>query len=117
MTCQFFSSFSTSIFKIFVENRCTAYTKLVNNNINLIILKSEDFVIARILIQSDKNKEKATKLCYGSYFVKKLHKPNSPELNFIAYDVYLLSPSLKPCEPIDTTDIRYLNQSHAPLTN
>ena len=29
----------------------------------------------------------------------------------MADDLYLLSPSLKPCEPIDTTDIRYLNQS------
>ena len=27
--------------------------------------------------------------------------------------LYLLPPSLKPCEPIDSLDIRYLNQSHA----
>ena len=31
--------------------------------------------------------------------------------------MYPLTPSLKPYEPVDTTDTRYLNQSHAPLTN
>ena len=81
--------------------------------------------MARAAVQSDKQKEKVAKLCYvvrgpyqifrntghGSYFVNKLHKSVSPELKFMADDLYLLSPSLKPCEPIDTTDIRYLNQS------
>ena len=35
------------------------------------------------------------------------------------YGLRLLSssPSLKPCEPVDTTCTRYLNQSHTPLTN
>ena len=35
----------------------------------------------------------------------------------MAYDLYPLPPSLKPCEPVDTTDTRYLNQSHTPITN
>ena len=87
--------------------------------------------MARTAIQSNKKKEKVSKLCdtvrgpyqilcstgYGSDFVKKLHKPDSPELNFMAYDLYPLLPSPKPCEPVDTTDTRYLNQSHVPLTN
>ena len=49
--------------------------------------------------------------------MRKLHKLDSPELKFIAYHLYPLHPSLKPCEPIDTTDTRYLNQSHTPVTN
>ena len=87
--------------------------------------------MAKTAIQSDKNKENVTKLCYavrgpyhilrntnhGSYFVEKLHKPDSPELKIMAYDLYPLPYSRKSCEPIDTIDIRYLNQSHVPLTN
>ena len=35
----------------------------------------------------------------------------------MAYDLYPLPLSLKPCEPVDTTDTRYPNQSHTPITN
>ena len=52
-----------------------------------------------------------------SYFVRKLHKPDGSELKFMIYDLYPLSPYIKPCEPIDTTDTRYINQSYAPLVN
>ena len=52
-----------------------------------------------------------------SYIVSKLNKPDSPELKFIAYDLYPLSPFLKHYEHIDTIDFRYLNQNHAPFVN
>ena len=56
--------------------------------------------MARTAIQSNKQKEKIVKLCYavrgpyqiirttgnGSYFVRKLHRSDSPELKFMAYD-------------------------------
>ena len=54
---------------------------------------------------------------HGSYFVRILHKPDSPELKFMAYDLYPLPPSLTPCEPVDTIDTQYLNQSHTPITS
>ena len=89
--------------------------------------------MARKFIQSDNKKGKVSKLCYtikspyqilrntchGNYFVKKLYKPDSPdspELYFMANDLYPLSPSLKHCEPVDTTDKLYLNQSYASFT-
>ena len=31
--------------------------------------------------------------------------------------IYILLPSLKPCEPVDSTDTRYLNQVHTSLVN
>ena len=85
----------------------------------------------RTAIQSDLFKNKVAKLSYsvrgpfqiirkvglGSYFVRKLNKADSPELKFIARDLYPFPLSLKPCEPIDSTDTRYLNQNHAPLVN
>ena len=79
--------------------------------------------MARTTIQSDPSKNKVAKLSYsvrgpfqiirktglGSHFVRKLHKPDSPELKLMAHDLYPLPPSLKPCEPVDSTDTRYLN--------
>ena len=82
-------------------------------------------------IQSNLAKNKVAKLSYsvrglyqivrhtgfGSYYVRKLNKPDSPDLKFMSYDLYPLPPSLKPCELVDTTDSRYLNQNHFPLVN
>ena len=87
--------------------------------------------MARTAIQSDISKYKVAKVSYsfrgsfqiirstwfGIYFVRKLNKPDSPKLKFMTYDLYPLPLSLKPCEPIDSTDTRYLNQMHAPLVN
>ena len=52
--------------------------------------------------------------------MRKLHKLDSPEFKFMAYDLYHLSSPLKPLKPlkpVDTTDTRYLNQAHTPITN
>ena len=35
----------------------------------------------------------------------------------MTYDLYPLPLSLTPCEHVNSTDIRYLNQMHAPLIN
>ena len=35
----------------------------------------------------------------------------------MAHDLYPLPPSLKPREPIDSTETWYLNRTHAPLVN
>ena len=72
-----------------------------------------DIVMTRTAIQSDKATNKVAKLCYavrrpfqsirgtglGSYIVRKLNKPDSPEFKFLSEDLYILPPSLKPCEP------------------
>ena len=49
--------------------------------------------------------------------LKKFHKHDSPELKFTAYNFYPLTPSLKSCESVDTTDMQCLRQSHDPFTN
>ena len=87
--------------------------------------------MARTAIQSELSKNKVSKLSYsvrgpyqilrntglGSYFVRKFNKTDSPELKFMAHDLYPLLLSLKPCEPIDSTDARYLNKHYDPLGN
>ena len=78
--------------------------------------------MARTVSQSDLSKHKVAKLSYyirgpfGSYFVRKLNTLDSSELKCMAYDVYPLPPSLKPCESIDSTDTHYLNQMHTLLS-
>ena len=56
-------------------------------------------------------------ISHGSYCVKKLHKTDSLNLKSMVYDFYPLPPSLKPCEPVNITDTRYLNQSRASVNN
>ena len=87
--------------------------------------------MARLAIQSDKKKDKVAKLIYavrdpyqiirntshGKQFVRILHKYDSPELKYMAYDSYPHPLSLQPCEPIAIIGTYYLNQSHAPLIN
>ena len=123
--------FSSSILKILIEDRRTAHAERINNNQNVVVLESGDIVMARTAIQSNKQKEKVAKLCYvvrrpyqiirttsnGNYFVRKLHRPDSPELKFMTYDLYPLPPSLKPCETIGSIDTRYINQSHTSIAN
>ena len=87
--------------------------------------------MAQTAIQSNLAKNKVAKLRYSvrgpyqivrhtgleSYYVRKLNKPDNPELKFMVYDLYHLPPSLKPCEHVDTTDSRYLNQQNSSLVN
>ena len=110
--------FTSSTLKILIEYRRTAHAERINNTKNLVILKAGDIVKVRTAIQSDLFKNKVAKLSYsvrgpyqilrntglGSYFVRKLNKPDRPELNSMAHDLYLLLPSLKPCKSIDSTD-------------
>ena len=123
--------FTSSIVTILIEDHRATRTERINNTTNLVILKAGDMVMARTAIQSDLPNNKAAKLSYPvrgpyqilcntglwSYFVRKLNQPDSLELKFMAHDLYPLPPSLKPCEPIDSTDTCYLNQTHAPLVN
>ena len=91
---------SSSILKILIEDRRTAHAERINNNRNVVVLEPGGIVMARTVIQSNKRKEKVAKLCYavqgpyqiirttgnGSYFVRKLHRSDSSELTFMAYD-------------------------------
>ena len=123
--------FASAILKILVEDRRTAHAERVNNNRNIVTVHPVDIVMARTAIQSDKATNKVANLCYAvhetfkivrgtgrsSYIVRKLNNLDSPEFKFMPEDLYILPPPLKPCEPIDGSDTRYLNQSYAPIVN
>ena len=115
--------FYSSILKILIEDCRTTHAEHINNFRNLVVLHAGDIVMARTAIQSDHFKNKVTRLSYSiqcsyqiirntwfdSYFVRKFDKPDSPELKFMAYDLYPLPSSLQPREPIDTINTSYLN--------
>ena len=82
--------------------------------------------MARVIVQSDKTRDKVAELSYivlgpfqniwdiarGNYIIRKLNKLNNSELNFMSEDLCIFLFSLKPCELVDSSDKRYLNQSH-----
>ena len=123
--------FAFAILKILVEDRRTAHAERVNNNRNIVTMHPSDIVIACTAIQSDKATNKVAKLCYtvcepfqiirgtgrGSYIVRTFNKPDSLEFKFMSEDLYILPPTLKPCEPVGASGTRYLNQSYAPIVN
>ena len=90
-----------------------------------------DLVIACTTIQNDKAIDTVATLCYTARglfqtirgtgydgcIVRKLNKSDSPEFKFMSEGLYILPPSLKPCEPMDGSDPRYLNQSHDHIVN
>ena len=91
--------------------------------INVVKLVVGDIDRARTAIQSDVSTNKVAKLSYqvrpfrtvkctgrGIILVRKLYKSDSSELQFMVIDLCPLPPSLKPCKPVDSSDIRYLNQ-------
>ena len=106
-------------FKVINKDRKPVHAERVNNNKHVVQLDVGDIVMARTAIQSDHSTNKVAKLSYqarglfsivkctgrGSYLVRKLYKPDSPGLKFMVTDLHPLPPSLKPCEPVDCSDI------------
>ena len=82
-------------------------------------------------IQSDKFTNKVAKLSYQvwspflivecvgreSNLVRKLNKLVSSEPNFMVIDLYLIHFSLNPCEPVNSSNVRYLIRSYSPIIN
>ena len=90
------------------------------------MIRSGDLDMARVIIQKYKIRDKVAELRYivlgpfqniwdiarGNYIIRKINKHNNSELNFMSEDLCILLFSLKPCELVDSSDKRYLNQSH-----
>ena len=123
--------FASTIFKILVDNRRTAHEDRINNSRNIVMIYPGDHFMDHTTVQSDKYKDNVAQLCYsgrglfqiiletgsGSHTLRQVNKPDSPEFKFMSEDLYILSPLLKPCELVDSSDTCYLNQSYAPVVN
>jgi hypothetical protein len=90
-----------------------------------------DRVMATVQVQSNAAKDKVAKLSYqrrgpfeitaclgnGAYELRSLSRPNSAKLKFHSSSISPLPPGLLPCNPIDTCDLRYMNQDSTPTAN
>ena len=117
--------------KNLVEDQRTVHAERINTNRKNVTILVSDLVMARTIVQSYKANNKIAKLWYAvcglfqiirgtgrsGCIVRKLNRPDSPEFKFISEDLHILLPSLKPCEHVDGSDTRYLNQSHASIIN
>ena len=120
--------FAKQLLAYLVEDRRTAHRERINEGRNLIKFKPGDFVMGRVAVQSKKSIQRVGKLVYQSkgpfvvvedtgndaYLVRRYGKPNGPLMKYMTQDLYLLPPTILPCEHMDTPDMRYLNSDFAP---
>jgi hypothetical protein len=85
--------------------------------------------MVRVAVQSKLAKQRVAKLTYqlrgpyeivdilehGAYNLRKFGKPESAKLKYHAEDISMLPPAIRPVEPLDGPDLRYLNNAHAPI--
>ena len=84
--------------------------------------------MGRVAVQSNKSIQRLGKLVYqsrgpfvvvkdtghSSYFSRRYGKPDEPLSKYMTQDLYMLPPTILPCEHLDTPDMRYLNIDFAP---
>ena len=123
------STFATSILRIITEDRRTYHRERVNDSRSQKLFAVDDIVMVRVQVQSKASTEKVAKLVYrlrgpyristvlghGAYSVQKFDQPTGPTLKYHAEDLSLLPPAIRPVEPLDGPDLRYLNSNHAPI--
>ena len=116
----------TDILKLSIEDRRTVHRERINNQYNIVSFDVGDVLLARREVQSNKSTNKVGKLCYqvrgpfvivkptvtGGYMVTKFGKSDGPKLKYMAEDLYVLPPTLLLCDPVDGSNIKYINHSH-----
>lgn len=120
--------FARKILAFTLEGRRIQRSERINERRKRIKYRVGDIVMARVAVQSDKSKQKVTKLIYkstgpyviaedinlGSYMCRKYGRPNGALSKFMTEDLYLLPPQIMPCDEVDTPNLRYLNTDFAP---
>lgn len=118
--------FSFYILKLLIEDPRTVHAERIKNTWNLVVINPVDILWFEqpfkvtthrvklwnyITLYEALTKSSITRLVVVTMF-KKNHKSDSPEVKFIANDLYYVPPSFKPFELVDAIDTRYLNQNH-----
>jgi hypothetical protein len=123
------TSFSEQVLRTLTEERRSIHRERANAARNPVAFQIGDLVMARVQVNSNAASGVVAKLSYrkrgpyeivgssgfGSYDVRRYGQPDSTVLKYPTQSLSALPPALLPCTPIDTTDFRYLNHSHAPL--
>lgn len=123
------TSFSEQVLHTLTEERHSIHHERANAARNSVAFQIGDLVMDRVQVNSNMSSGVVAKLLYrkrrpykivsssrfGSYDVRRYGQPGSPVLSYPTQSLSALPPVLLPCTPIDTTNFRYLNHSHAPL--
>ena len=124
-------TFSQTILRYLVEDRRTAHAERSNESRRPVVYATGDRVMANVQVQSSAANDKVAKLSYqrrgpfqvtaclgnGAYELQSLSRPNGAKMKFHSSSLSPLPPGLLPCDPIDTADLRYLNQDSPPVPN
>jgi hypothetical protein len=123
------SQFATETLRILTEERRTYHRERANKSRTQQLFELHDIVMVRVQVQSNMETNRVAKLSYrlrgpysiievlgnGAYLVQKVNKPDSPKLKYHTQDISFLPPAIRPVEPLDGPDLRYLNHSFAPI--
>jgi hypothetical protein len=124
-------TFAAEVLRLFLEERRMVAQEKINEGRHQVVYKIDDVITVRVQVQIDSSRNRVGKLLYkskgpfivkevlgtGSYMVQRWNKDNALLLKFHGSDMYLLSPGLLPCDPLDTPDLRYLNGLRGIVTN
>eukprot|EP00978_Attheya_sp_CCMP212_P008208 scaffold19187_cov69-Attheya_sp.AAC.2 len=123
-------AFSRELIRILLEDRRTVHRERVNEGRHIVLYKIGDTVMARVQVASNATAGTVGKLTYrshgpfeivedllsfGAYTVRPLGKPDTATRKYHSANLYLLLPGILPCDPLDTSDFRYMNSDFAPL--
>ena len=123
------SKFAQNVLQLLTEERRCYHRERANESRNQRLFELGDLVMVRVAVQSQLAKDRVAKLTYrlrgpyeivdvlehGAYNVRKFGKPDSAKLKYHAEDISMLPPAIRPIEPLDGPDLRYLNNAHAPI--
>ena len=123
------SQFAQQILQLLTEERRCYHRERANEARNQRLFELGNLVMVCVAVQSKLAKQRVAKLTYrlrgpykivdilehGAYNLRKFGKPDSAKLKYHAEDISMLPPAIRPVEPLDGPDLRYLNNAHAPI--
>lgn len=123
------SQFATKILQLLTEERRSYHRERANETRNQQLFALGDLVMVRVAVQSQASNNRVAKLTYrlrgpyevvdvlghGAYNLQKFGNRDGPKLKYHAEDISMLPPAIRPVEPLDGPDLRYLNNAHAPI--
>jgi hypothetical protein len=123
------SNFAVDILQLLTDERRTYHRERINESRSQQLFDVGDSVLVRVAVQSNAQTNKVAKLEYrlrgpytvievlghGAYQLRKLNAPDGALWKYHAEDISLLPPVIRPVEPLDGPDLRYMNHNHAPI--
>jgi hypothetical protein len=122
------STFAGQILRLLTEERRTYHRERANEHRAQRLFALGDQVMVRVQVNSNAESATVAKLTPrmrgpytvvgmdpGAYYVRRSDKTDGAILKYPSESLSLLPPCIRPVEPLDGCDLRFLNQDHAPI--